>query len=209
MANKFIDLTDHKYGKLKVISFSGKNGSGISTWLCICECGNKITTLSSNLKNGNVRSCGCLRAENGRKTVVGISKKHGKSRTSIYRSWQNMKKRCYDIKNKDYYNYGANGVIVCNRWLKSFENFYEDMGDKPSPIHSIDRFPNKFGNYDPNNCRWATDKQQQNNKTNNKIVDYRGELMTVKQLSEKTGVKNKLLYYRLARGLSVENALIV
>jgi hypothetical protein len=87
--------------------------------------------------------------------------------SSEFRTWVNIKQRCYNINTPYYINYGERGIKVCNRWLESFENFYEDMGPKPTPYHSIDRI-NNDGNYEPSNCKWATKKEQQNNTRRNK-----------------------------------------
>ena len=92
-----------------------------------------------------------------------------------YRSWQGMKNRCYNKKSLDYKDYGGRGVVVCERWVNSFENFIEDMGRKPSAEHSIDRFPITQGNYTPANCRWATKKEQSRNRSYCKIYLYKGK----------------------------------
>jgi hypothetical protein len=139
------------------------SGEKIRMFECLCDCGNIKKISLSDLRSNNTKSCGCLNL----KQIKIHSLKHshwinGKS-TSEYNSWQGMKQRCYNPKNIRYKHYGGRGIIVCDRWLESFINFFEDMGNKPSAEYSIDRI-NVDGNYELTNCRWATPKEQANNK---------------------------------------------
>ena len=131
-------------------------------WKCQCDCGNTTTALSGNLKSGNTKSCGCLKEETSALSFP-IHGHRTKEHTSItYNSWRGMNKRCYDINNDSYSYYGGRGIIVCERWKDSFENFLEDMGQRPEGT-SIDREdPN--GNYEVSNCRWATHSEQMLNR---------------------------------------------
>ena len=122
-------------------------------YLFKCECGNDKVATAINVRANRVKSCGCL------------SKKHGKCGTEIYSVWTGMKSRCYYEKNENYINYGARGIKVCERWKSSFINFYEDMGDKPSAKHQLDRIDND-GDYDPFNCRWVTPSENCLNRRN-------------------------------------------
>lgn len=159
---KRTDLTGKKFGRLTVISFHEMMSTGHSRWLCRCECGNKKIVQYANLKSGSVQSCRCLNRESVRKS----NSTHKMKGTSVYYAWNSMKQRCLNSSCRNYPLYGARGIFVCERWLESFENFYADMGDKTSPKHSLDRI-NNDGNYEPGNCRWATAKEQSNNKRNN------------------------------------------
>lgn len=116
-----------------------------------------------------------------------------------------MLTRCTNVNNPTYKWYGAKGVTVCERW-KQFPNFLADMGERPSLLHSLDRYPDKTGNYEPGNCRWATRKEQCNNQTKNVIVSYDGRDYTIGQLADIACVSYTTLRKRLALGWSVEDA---
>jgi hypothetical protein len=140
-------------------------------WLCLCECGGEILTRGDRLQSGDTQSCGCLHLDK----VTTHGQTRSKIRSTEYIIWTGMLQRCYNSNNKDYKYYGGRGIKVCEGLLK-FENFYADYGNKPSPKHSIDRYPNNDGNYScghcdeckqndwPKNCRWATPIEQAQNK---------------------------------------------
>lgn len=158
-----IDLTGQVFGDLTVTKFShkifrNKRQGYYNFWECLCICGNKANVLSTNLKKGNSKSCGC---KSSRTQLKYIATTHGKSNTKTYNSWRAMKDRCYCISHSEYKRYGALGVNVCDDWKNSYENFLRDMGERPEN-HSLDRI-NPFKNYEPDNCRWATTKEQANN----------------------------------------------
>jgi len=125
-----------------------------ATWLCTCDCGENKVIMSGNLHNGTSRSCGC---RNGQP-------RHGLRNTPEYRAWSAMKTRCYNKKTGDKYRiYGGRGITVCREWLHNFPAFLEHIGNRPSTGHSLDRINNN-GNYEPGNVRWATRKEQQQNR---------------------------------------------
>jgi len=162
-----------------------------------CFCGNIVNVQLNNIKlRGETKTCGCSKK--------GGNPTHGMSSTNIYNSWRSLRQRCSNKNNREYHNYGGRGIKVCDRWINSFENFYKDMGKRPKG-KSIDRIDYN-GNYEPENCRWATREEQDNNKRNNHFIEYRGEKKTLAQWSRKLKGGNKLVYDRIRAGWSNDRA---
>lgn len=155
-----------RYNRLVVIKENEKI-NGKRYFLFMCDCGNTTNVALNSVRRGNTKSCGCLQKE----ALIKENKKrikHNMSRSLLYKTWVAIKRRCYNKDSHNYKSYGGRGIKVCDRWKDSFENFYLDMGEKTTPRHSIDRI-NVNGNYEPSNCRWATIKEQANNKQNSRI----------------------------------------
>jgi len=151
------NLQGMKFGRLLVVSEYGRNNRKNVIWNCLCDCGKMSTVISNHLTKGNIKSCGCLSAEKAKSRMT----THGKSKTPEYEIWCGMIKRCLNENNKSYVNYGGRGISVCERW-GHFENFLADMGPRPSQYHSLER-KEVDGNYNPENCKWATRTEQARN----------------------------------------------
>lgn len=171
------DITGKKFGRLTAIEYVGKNSCRHSLWLCECECGNKHVTSLDCLTQGNTRSCGCLNDEARRKG--GNRRTHGMCDTPIYRTWKSIKRRCYNPNTQDYKHWGARGITVHPTWKDDFKEFYNHVSALPhfgEKGYSLDRI-DVNGNYEPGNVRWATAKQQANNKR--KVRDESENALTV------------------------------
>jgi hypothetical protein len=171
--------------------------------LFVCDCGNLSVVNRACVTRGNTGSCGCLRREMMREK----STSHGKCGTKVYRTWKAMRNRCLDESSARYSNYGGRGITICERW-SLFENFYEDMGDPPSPDHSLDRIDNN-GPYCKDNCRWATRDQQANNKQATRLITHEGQTMSMAQWDRFNGWRVGTVGFRLNSGWSAEDAVSV
>lgn len=189
-----------RFGRLTVsrlLSTSAKD----RRWLTLCECGCTKEVSQTHLKRGSIQSCGCLRRE----AVKARATKHGKVGSKVYKSWQAIMQRCHNPLSDGYPEYGAVGIVVQESW-HTFENFYAEVGDAPSVSHSIDRENNSLG-YTSGNVRWATKKEQANNRNVSLRYELDGKLLSVRELADMAGVAYKTMYVRLTSGgYSVQQA---
>src|SRR5258708_32371608 len=174
---KRLDLTGHRFGRLVVTDYEPET----RRWACICDCGDVATVPGGSLRGGRTASCGCYRRERGREHGATINRRHGEGsngkETPEYTAWAQMLTRCRNPLDARYSDYGARGIVVCERWF-AYEHFLADMGRRPGPGYSIDRRDNA-GNYEPVNCRWATSQEKNNNTRGNHHLTARGETRTL------------------------------
>lgn len=197
----FKNLTGLRFGKLLVVGLLGKRRYGGSRnsylWSCVCDCG-KISVVEGGNLSSNTRSCGCL--------IGKSSISHGMSQSCEFGCWNSMIQRCTNPKSHNWRRYGGRGIKVCDRWMRSFKSFFNDMGNKPSRRHSIERLNNN-GDYEPNNCVWDTGKPQCRNRANNVLLTLNGRTLCIAEWSEKITVRCSILYGRKRRGWSDEKIL--
>jgi hypothetical protein len=192
-----------KYGKLTVLKECKQKKWGQVVWDCLCECGRNRIATSYNLKRGITTSCGCVEVDR----IANLNKTHGLSQHPIYKTWQQMKKRCYSEKYEHFEHYGGKGVIVCAEWINDFSAFYNwSMNNDWQKGLTIDRYPNKNGNYEPSNCRWANWFQQAGNKNNNRMLTVNGVCATMSEFSRTSGLNITTIYGRIKAGWSEHDA---
>ncbi len=196
MAARRIIAPGFRYGSLVYLGDAPKGRTNNRRIYAQCDCGNVANIEMQHFSQA--RSCGCMKTTHGHASG-GVT-----SRT--YRSWTGLKERCMNPENKNYANYGGRGVTVCDRWLESFQNFLADMGPAPNGM-SLDRFPDMNGNYEPSNCRWAIARDQQNNRRNTVMLEYKGVTRALSEWASDFGMNLDTLYRRIHRGMSVEAAL--
>jgi hypothetical protein len=196
------ELPGKKFGKLTVVSFE-KTEKKRNYWLCLCDCGNSASKITSQLlgKWGPKASCGCL----AKILCTAHKYKHGKSKTAEYRIYKAMMSRCYKPGNCSYSRYGGRGITVCDRWLNSFEAFLEDMGPRPTDEHSIDRIDSDKC-YSPDNCRWATKREQSNHISTNRRLVVNGIEDTYTNHCRRAGLAKATVEQRLKAGVSPDRA---
>ncbi len=187
-------MMGERFGRLVVVSEAHRYGRGI-IWRCQCDCGREAKVSGRDLRAGNKRSCGCAHHGYGRV---------GGKRSPTYTCWAGMLSRCRNPNDAEYHNYGARGILVCERW-KDFRNFLADMGEKPRG-RSIERVNNAKG-YQPGNCVWATSGQQSRNTRRNIRVQVGNESLVLIDAAEKLGIAHGTLYQRIHRGWSGDRLL--
>lgn len=219
------DIIGKRFGRLTVIEYSHTENNR-TYWKCRCDCGNIVIRRRKELSAGNTKSCGCLNRERAAEHMREVGKKywkngliearkaenhgnyvHGQRNTRLYTIWIGMKQRCFNPNSRAYKYYGNRGIVVCDEWKDNFQAFYDwAMNNGYADNLSIDR-KDVNGNYEPSNCRWATEIEQQNNKSDNHIIEYKGASKTMWQWAGEKGISYYALCSRLKKGWSIEKAL--
>ena len=205
------DIIGKRYSRLLVVSYFMSDKHKRTYCLCQCDCGKLTEAKPSDLKRKYKQSCGCLMLEKliKRVTTHGQSGHSGKYNTN-YQAWQAMKRRCSNnnISHPDHHLYYGKGIIVCDRWKNSFENFIQDMGEKPDDSYSLDRIDSNK-NYCPENCRWATATEQARNTSRNVRYEIEGKLLTIGEWSEISKINVWAIISRIRRGWNIKDAIFL
>lgn len=194
------NLVGKKFSRLTVLSFSHVAKSK-AYWLCQCDCGNTLATSTTQMTSGNTSSCGCLRRERSRASVV----THGMSGTKEHRAWKSMHTRCYNTNSPHYHRYGGRGIKVWEGWRHDFAAFYEHIGPCSDPNYTLDRIDNDK-DYEPGNVRWASETEQANNRSNNRNLAHNGKTQTIGKWADEIGISEATLRDRLSGNWTVGDA---
>ncbi len=198
--SKKIEMIGKRFGNLVVIAEGEKSTNHREfRWICRCDCGNITQSISGfDLRSGHTKSCGCLHLEK----MKDVKTTHGKSSSRLYHIWQNMRARCNRPSSQFYSCYGGRGITVCEEWRNSFETFYEwAMANGYSDDLTIDRI-NNDGNYEPSNCRWATQERQNRNTRKNVFLSVNGITKTISEWAKETGVSYSTISWRYKQGVT-------
>ena len=212
---KIRDLTGETFGRLTVLAYAGPRHVRLCSkkdghiyyvwrhnWRCHCLCGEQRIVDGSHLLRSNTTSCGCAALDNAKL----LNRTHGHSGTALYKRWKKMRARCKNGTCPDYPLYGGRGITVCPEWDTSFLQFKADVGDIPFPGASLERIDNDLG-YFPENVRWATNAEQQQNTRRNRFLTFAGETKTLTVWAQTCGLKTQVVWSRLALGWTIEQAL--
>ena len=203
MARILMQLSGRKFGRLLVLEEAPIRPPYYRYWRCRCDCGATVEVGQRHLRAGTIVSCGCWKNEN----TARRSRTHGASKSPEFRVWAKMRQRCENPSDPKYPSYGARGIQVCRRW-QNFALFLADMGQRPSPQHSLER-RNNDGHYEPGNVRWATAQEQANNRRSSKVLTFQGRTQTLAQWSRETGLNYGTIQTRLKGTWSVDEALTI
>lgn len=199
---KAADLKGERFGRL-VVERRDHTLKKAAFWICRCDCGSITTVQSCHLRSGATQSCGCLNKEQASKRMT----THGLSRSRLYSEWHGMKGRCLNPRAKRYKGYGGRGITVCDEWRDSFEAFQDwALANGYQDDLTIDRIDND-GPYSPENCRWVTNREQQNNRRNNHLLSYNSKEQTIAKWAEETGLDWMVIYDRIRNGWTIERTL--
>lgn len=200
------DLSGRRFGRLVATRHHGSTPGGKPQWLCLCDCGKQHIVSANNLRRNSVRSCGCLAVESARR-ASSMRRSHGCTGTRLEGIWKDMNARCYNPRSRFFRRYGGRGIGICKQWRQERAAFFAwALSNGYAPGLSIDRV-NNDGDYAPDNCRWATAKEQANNTPRNRFIEHAGRRLTLTQWAELSGIPMKRLWYRISAGWPFSNAI--
>jgi len=188
-------MAGNKYSSITAIRPSGACASGDIRWIFSCDCGVEFEANGYYARIGKIKTCPSCSKERVRRSTI----KHGLSESIEFSTWTDIQTRCYNKRSASYNNYGGRGITVCNKWRASFSSFLRDMGRRPSKHHSIDRINNN-GNYEPDNCRWATRIEQANNRRTNRTVKIDGNKKSIMEIASNAGLPYATVWQRIKSG---------
>ena len=193
------DFIGQKFNRLTIIGYDGVNNDHKMLAKCKCDCGNIHIATLRDIKNGHVKSCGCLQKEIARNRFL----IDNRTDERLYTIYTNMKARCYNVDSPNYKNYGGRGIIICKEWLNDYTLFKTwSLNNGYNDDLTIDRI-NVNGNYEPSNCRWVDIKTQCNNKRNTIYITYNGQTHTITEWADIYHVNRKKIAYRYYKGYPV------
>lgn len=216
MMGTFKDVVGKEFASLRVVAFAGRAVGGGSTWRCLCAvdlggCGRETIVRVAKLNNGHTKSCGCRRDRVRGVSSITHGATRGRTRTGKmppeYTTWRAMRHRCMAPSCKKFPRYGGRGIRICDRW-QDFAVFLADMGPKPSPNHTIERVDND-GHYEPGNCRWATQREQQRNRSSNTVLELDGVRRCLAEWVDVTGINLATIQARKRSGWSDKDTLTI
>lgn len=196
-----VDLAGRRFGRLLVLGDPERRNKRWY-WRCQCDCAKIVYVQGRNLTGGQTLSCGCLRLELAKKLCT----THGMTNTALYNRWNAMRTRCNNPNHRQYHNYGGRGIEVSSQWNNSFAAFLADMGEPPTPQHTLERIDNE-GNYEAGNCRWALPSEQAKNKRTSTRITVNGVTRTITEWAEISGINRITLHHRLRSGMAPEIAI--
>jgi hypothetical protein len=207
MGRKIKDISGLRFGRLIAVEIVGITKKQERIWKCKCDCGNETEVTVVRLMNGTTKSCGCIQKElSSKRAKTGISKIHGYHGTRVYICYKSMMERCCNPNNRAYKNYGGRGIKICDEWMhnpKAFIDWALNNGYKDNL--TIERI-NVNGNYEPSNCKWATIKQQNNNRRSNKFITINNETKTLQEWADYVGILSSTINRRINKGWDYERA---
>lgn len=196
-AVNFKDITGQTFGRLTVLRYAGKSEDNRAMWECKCSCGTKIVTSGKSLRSGNTKSCGCLNIDKSTSRIVSLNTTHGECKTKLWHIWSGMLSRCESPSTKTNKTYQGKGIKVCEEW-HSYETFRDWANSNDyKPGLTIDRIDSD-GNYEPNNCRWATKAEQADNRKSTRHFTVDGETHSLAGWARKIGLSDSAIQKAVA-----------